>query len=132
MNTNACRFAWIVLGGACVAGPAPQSQAAERGAYAYGDAGAVFTDDIQVREFPGAASGGKLKLDAGGRFSVGGGYRFSDWLLLGGETGVFANEVQGADASVAQLPFLANLELHLPNKSPLVPFIGGVPACRSA
>lgn len=127
MNTTTRPLASLALGGLCLLGLAPGMLAHEEGAYAYGDFGAAFTDDIRVREFPGAASGTKVELRTGGRFSVGGGYRFNEWLLLGGETGVIAHEIRHADASFAQVPLLANLELRLPTRSPIVPFIGGGP-----
>lgn len=101
--------------------------AQEHGIYFNADAGLALTEDSELREAPDAVTGGDIEFDPGVRFSFGGGYRFTEWFSAGGELGIIANDMKGADAIVTQVPFLANLELRLPNKSPLVPFIGGGP-----
>lgn len=102
-------------------------RADEVGPYAGVDLGPAITQDSDLREFPGAAPGHKVKFDPGARLSLGGGYRFTDWFRAGGETGFIINSIDGADAAVSHVPFLAEVEFRLPNPSPIVPFIGGGP-----
>jgi opacity protein-like surface antigen len=101
--------------------------AQEHGIYFNADGGPALTEDAKLKENPGAGGGGDVEFDPGVRFSFGGGYRFTEWFSVGGESGVIVNGIDGADAVVTQAPFLANLELRWPNKSRLVPFIGGGP-----
>lgn len=105
-----------------------RSEAGEdRGIYFNADVGGTVAESTRLKEFPDAPPGGKVKFHPGVRLSMGGGYRFNDWLSVGGETGFLVNGVKGADVSVSQVPILANVEFSMPNKSPLVPFIGGGP-----
>lgn len=90
------------------------------------DIGPALTDDASVREFPGGG-GGDVEFDTGVRMSVGGGFRLTEWFRVGGETGFIMNSIDGADATLTHVPMLANVEFQLPNKTPLVPFIGGGP-----
>ena len=99
----------------------------EAGPYFNADLGPAFTEDTKLKEFPDAVPGGKVRFDPGARLSLGGGWRFNDWLSAGGETGVIANDLSDADGSFSQVPLLANVEFRLPNQSPFVPFIGGGP-----
>jgi opacity protein-like surface antigen len=102
-------------------------RADETGPYFGADLGPALTDDPKLKEFPGAGAGGDVDLDAGVRLSLGGGYRFNHWFRAGGETGFIVHNLDGADASLSYVPFLANVEFCLTNKSRVVPFIGGGP-----
>ena len=97
------------------------------GVYYNADLGGTIIESTSLKEFPDAPPGGKVEFNPGVRLSLGGGFRFNEWLSLGGETGFSFNSIDGADATVSQVPFLANVEFRLPNKTPLVPFFGGGP-----
>ena len=99
----------------------------DHGPYFNADIGVALVDDVKLKEFPGAGPGTKLEFDPGLRLSYGGGYRLKEWLSLGLETGLIASSIKDADAALVQVPLMGNIELRLPNKSPLVPFIGGGP-----
>lgn len=99
----------------------------DHGPYFNVDLGVARVDDVKLKEFPGAGPGTKLEFDPGLRLSYGGGYRLKEWLSLGLESGLIANSIKDADAALVQVPLMGNIELRLPNKSPLVPFIGGGP-----
>ena len=45
----------------------------------------------------------------------------------GGEFGVISHTIKGAEASFAHFPLMANVEFQIPNRSPIVPFLGGGP-----
>src|SRR5262245_14373229 len=76
--------------------------------------GGSVAADTKLREFPNAAPGGKVKFDPGVALDLGGGFRFNDWLLVGGQTGFLVNGIKGADADLTQVPILANVELRFP------------------
>ncbi len=99
----------------------------DHGVYLGVDAGPAIAKDTSLREFPDAPPGGEVEFSTGGRIGLTAGYRFNDWFSLGAETGFIVNEIKGADAALLQAPILAVVEFRLPNKSPVVPFIGGGP-----
>ena len=103
------------------------ARAAEAGPYALVDLGPALTQDADLKEFPGAGSGGKVKFDPGVRMSAGGGYRFAEWFRAGGEMGFIYNDIDGVDGYVSHTPLLGNVEFRLPNRTPIVPFVGGGP-----
>ena len=129
MKSN--RFPYLLMnacaGLALTASSTALAEEKQRGPYVGVDLGPALTEDATVREFPGAGSGGKVEFDTGVRLSAGGGFRFTDWFRAGGETGFILNGIDGADATLTHVPILANVEFQLPNKSPLVPFVGGGP-----
>jgi opacity protein-like surface antigen len=97
------------------------------GPYIGADLGLALTSDARLKEYPGAGGSGDIEFDPGIRLSLGGGWRFADWIRAGGEFGVISHSIDGADASFAHFPLLANLEFQIPNPSPIVPFFGGGP-----
>jgi opacity protein-like surface antigen len=97
------------------------------GPYVGADLGAALTSDTSLKRFPGAAAGSDVEFDTGLRLSLSGGWRFTDWFRAGGEFGFISHSINGADASFAHFPIMANIEFQLPNKSPIVPFFGGGP-----
>src|SRR6187455_3061403 len=101
------------------------ARAAEAGPYGLLDLGPALTEDADLKEFPGLGSGGKVKFDPGVRFSAGGGHRFAEWFRAGGEMGFIYNDIDGADGYVSHTPLLGSVEFRLPNRSPIVPFVGG-------
>jgi len=97
------------------------------GPYVGADLGLALTSDARLKSFPGTGARPDVEFDPGIRLSLGGGWRFSDWIRAGGEFGVISHSIDGADASFAHFPLLANVEFQIPNSSPLVPFFGGGP-----
>jgi len=99
----------------------------KQGPYAGADLGIALTGDTALREFPGAGRGHHVEFDPGVRLSLGGGWSFCEWFRAGGEFGIIGHNIKGADATFSEIPFMAVAEFRLPNKSPIVPFIGGGP-----
>jgi opacity protein-like surface antigen len=97
------------------------------GPYFGADFGVALTQDTKLREFPGASGGGKVEFDPGVRLSLSGGWRVTPWFRGGGEFGFISHTIDGADAAVTHMPLLANVEFQLPNRTRLLPFIGGGP-----
>ena len=97
------------------------------GLYFNADVGGTIAESTALNEFPGAAPGGKVEFNPGMRRSMGGGYRVNDWFSAGGEFGYMFNTFKDSDGYMSQTPMMANVEFRLPNKSPIVPFIGGGP-----
>lgn len=104
------------------------------GFYVGADAGGALTSDTRVKEFFGPVDPGtKVRLDPGVRVGFHGGYKFTDWFGLEGETGVIANQIKsitGADisgqADLANIPFLLNARFELPHgRCPITPYFGG-------
>jgi opacity protein-like surface antigen len=97
------------------------------GLYFNADVGGALVKSTALNEFPDAPPGGKVEFNPGMRLSAGGGYRVNDWFSAGGEMGFIWNSFKDADGYLSHTPFLANVEFRLPNKSQIVPFIGGGP-----
>jgi len=97
------------------------------GLYFNADVGGTLVNSTALNEFPDAPPGGKVEFNPGMRLSAGGGYRVNDWFSAGGELGFMWNTFKDADGYFSQTPLLANIEFRLPNRSPIVPFIGGGP-----
>jgi len=107
--------------------PATSPAGEQSGIYFKADAGGTLAKSTALKEFPDAPPGGSVKFHPGARLSMGGGYRFNDWLSVGGETGFIGNDIKGADATLTQVPMFADVELSLTNRTRLIPFIGGGP-----
>lgn len=97
------------------------------GLYFSADLGGALVESTALNEFPDAPPGGKVEFNPGVRLSAAGGYRVNDWFSAGGEFGVMWNTFKDADGYLSQTPLLANVEFRLPNKSQIVPFVGGGP-----
>jgi len=104
----------------------------KQGPYFSGDLGAALTDDTDLKEYPGLGRGHHVEFDTGVRLSLSGGWRFTEWFRAGGEFGFIAHGIKGADAIFYQCPLMGVVEFQLPNKTPLVPFIGGGPGFSTA
>ncbi len=103
------------------------------GFYFKADLGGNLSQDVDVKEFLGAAVPGyKLELDPGLRAGVGAGYQFVDWASAEVELGFMGNEIKsmtGAthihDAMIGNVPFLVNGKLQYPmGRCPVTPYIG--------
>jgi opacity protein-like surface antigen len=102
--------------------------------YVRGDVGGAVTRDTELKEFFGEplAPGSTVKFHPGFRFGLTAGYQLTDWFAAEFQTGVMANSIDsitGAsrvkDASLSNVPLLVNARFQLPNRTGLVPFIGG-------
>ena len=121
-----------ILGFACAGFALTFALAAQgAGPFVKAEAGPTIMEDVTITEFFGVPQGSKIELDPGFRFAFGGGYAFSDFIAIGGETGFSFNEIddiEGAssegDSSIGNVPLMANLTFKFPNKSRLVPFAG--------
>src|SRR5688572_10283505 len=94
-----------ILGCACIGALtfalAAQGAVQGEGPYVKAEAGPTITDDVTITEFFGVPQGSKIELDPGFRFAFGGGYAFSDFIALGGETGFSYNtidDIEGASS----------------------------------
>ena len=103
------------------------SAAEQQGFYFTADLGPAMTEDTRLGEFPDAVGGGDVEFETGARFVIGGGYRVCDWFSVGAETGYIFHGIEHTDGIFSQVPLLGNIEFRLPNRSPVVPFIGGGP-----
>lgn len=108
-------------------------QAEENRFYLKADIGGTSASDVRLREFFGEAlaPNAELSLDPGVRLGIRAGYGVTDWLAGEIETGVSVNNIESitgatlADGSLANVPFLLNARLHLPEKNRISPYIGG-------
>lgn len=123
------RFGFLKFWAACGVAVAalPVGGEEQPGFYAGADVGGTIAEDRSLKEFPDAPPGGEVELRPGARLSLNGGYRFNRWVSLGLETGLMVNTIKGAEATVSQVPLLANVEFSVPNNSRIEPFIGGGP-----
>jgi opacity protein-like surface antigen len=123
------RFSSVLIPTFCVlAASAPFALADEKqGLYFNADLGGAVAETTALNEFPDAPPGGKVEFNPGVRLSIGSGFRFNEWFSAGAEMGFTVNGFKDADGTFSQAPFLGNVELRLPNKSRIVPFIGGGP-----
>jgi opacity protein-like surface antigen len=108
-------------------GSSPALADERRGLYFNADLGGSLANNVSLNEFPDAPPGGKVELLPGVRFSLGSGYRVNEWFSAGGEFGYNWNLFKDADGYLSQTPFMGNVEFRLPNRSNIVPFIGGGP-----
>jgi opacity protein-like surface antigen len=129
------RISTLIVGFAAVCGVAIASHAqpynaAHTGLYFNVDAGAAFTQDTDFENFPGGVTPGtKIEFNTGFRAGFSGGYMFNPYLGVEGHLGIMESrleEVSGAEmeAYMAQMPFMANVVLQLPNQSIVTPYAG--------
>jgi len=94
--------------------------------------GATAAEDAKLESFFGEPfSGGKVKFDPGFRGAIALGKEFSRYVALEAEGGFHYNSIRsigGADSDngeLYQLPVLGNLVLQFPNRTRIVPVVGG-------
>jgi outer membrane protein len=99
--------------------------------YAKFDMGGGIAEDMDLQQFFGEnVGGGDVKLDAGLRFGMAGGYWVTDWFAPEVEIGTMMNSIDSfggssqVDATLTQVPFLVNAKFQLPNKSIVTPYAG--------
>jgi opacity protein-like surface antigen len=108
-------------------GSSPALADERHGLYFNADLGGSLVNKLSLNEFPDAPPGGRVELHPGVRFGLASGYRVNEWFSAGGEFGYNWNLFKDADGYLSQTPFMGNVEFRLPNKSSIVPFIGGGP-----
>lgn len=101
------------------------AQAGDQRFYVTGNAGVTIAQDVAIKEFFAPVSGVKTDYDPGAFFTVSGGFRCNPWLSVELETGAAGNTFADGDASLVQVPFLANVILHGRDDAVFRPFIGG-------
>src|SRR6266404_329176 len=110
--------------------PVRSAQGPDPGLYFRGGIGPALADETDINEFLGPVSGVKVKYDPGVRVSVAGGYQFCRFFSVELETGVIYNSIKSistspdTDASLAQVPLMANAVFHIPLESRFVPYCG--------
>ena len=101
-----------------------------QGLYFRGGIGPEIAHKTDVKEFFGPISGIKVEYDAGLRISAVGGYQFCRYFSAEVESGILYNSIKSitgspsTDASVANVPLLANAVFHIPLESNFVPYCG--------
>ena len=114
-----------LVGGCCLGLLAWPHTAQGQNFYLNADGGLALADDVEISEFVVPARGTEVKLDPGARFSVAGGYHFNDFVGAQIETGFIYNDIENIDASLAHVPFLADLVLRYERTDfNWIPYIG--------
>ena len=93
--------------------------------YVKADAGPAFVQDLEVH----TGTQKEFKLNAGVRFDLGAGYKFTQCLAAELECGVIWNSVDKYDdrplsSDFYQIPIMINYIYKVPLKGPVEPFIG--------
>jgi opacity protein-like surface antigen len=100
------------------------------GLYFRGGIGPEIAHQTDVKDFFGPTSGIRVKYDPGLRISAAGGYQFCKYFSAELESGILYNSIKSItgspspDASVANVPLLANAVFHIPLESNFVPYCG--------
>lgn len=96
------------------------------------EAGGAIIDDASLNGFAGEpVAGSTVEFDTGFWFGLGLGHEISRFVALEVEGGFQYNQIKSisgatsGDGKLYQVPIMANLVLQYPNKSGLVPMIGG-------
>ena len=128
-------FCAVVLLASLACLPSTRAQVAEAGRfYVHLDLGPSFAEDTEVTQFLGSLRGAEVEFDVGVRLDLAGGYRVTDWFGVEMETGftsLFVDHVNGVsgvdfnDSSFTTVPLLVNVVFQYPNRSRVVPFVGG-------
>jgi len=115
-----------------VALTALQSSAADSPFYVRGSIGPAFVQDAQLEGFfSEPVSNNRIEFDPGIRFDAVGGYQATPWFAAEVEMGFIYGSVKSVegtsddDLGFSQSPIMVNAVFQLPNKTGLVPFIGG-------
>jgi outer membrane protein W len=101
-----------------------------QGFYFRGGIGPAIAHTTDVQEYFGPRSGIKVEYDAGLRISAMGGYQFCKYFSAELESGILYNSVKSisgslvVDASLANVPMVANAVFHIPLASHFVPYCG--------
>src|SRR5438270_2483408 len=99
--------------------------------YVKAGVGPALTENTRLKEFDGPVTGTTVKFYPGFQFRVAAGYFITEWLSTELESGVTYNDIRSisgathVDASLVNVPFLANLVLQCPSRMQFAPYIGG-------
>ncbi len=107
-----------------------EAQGADGRWYLRGDLGTSLLVNPDVTEFLGPVSDTRVDFDPGLRLGLAGGYRIEPWLAIEVEAGALFNSINGigpqsVNASMTQVPLMANLVIQCNNFNRWVPFVGG-------
>ena len=111
-------------------GSALSARAEGEGFYFNGSLGGSFAEKVDVKEFLGALSNVRVKLDPGVHVGAAAGYNFTHWFGVELETGILANNIDklgtsSPDAALSHVPLMANVMLRYDTGSlPVIPYIG--------
>ena len=135
MRTSCRSLIWLAVWS--VAGILPLSSVhgegggdGTQGFYFRGGIGPAIAHKTDLREYFGPRSGIQVEYDAGLRISAMGGYQFCKYFSAELESGIIYNSIKsitgstGIDASLANVPMLANAVFHIPLDSHFVPYCG--------
>ena len=109
---------------------ADSSGAGAQGLYFRGGIGPEIAHKTDVKEFFVPRSGIQVEYDAGLRISAAGGYQFCSYFSAEVESGILYNSIKSitgspsTDASLVNVPLLANAVFHIPLESNFVPYCG--------
>jgi opacity protein-like surface antigen len=100
--------------------------------YFKSDIGGTLTQDTDLKEFFGEnTTGAKVKFNPGFRMGFTGGFLITSWFAVEFETGFMdsgLDTITGGpsfvDATLSNVPFLANARFQLPNRSRFRPYVG--------
>ncbi len=100
----------VILSLSFLLGPNP---ALSQNFYFGADAGVALAEDVDLRHFVVSTRGSKLKLNAGPRLTLAGGYHLNDYVGFQLESGLISNEIKGSDGDMAisHVPILADVVL---------------------
>jgi opacity protein-like surface antigen len=130
MNQKCTR--WMSRAGAAGLLLALSLQAGDKNWYARVDVGGTLINNSDVKDFV-VPTAGKMEFDAGFGFGIAGGYHVTPWLGVELQTGYTLNGVrsintgtgsQSLDATVMQVPLMANVVYECNHCGKFVPFIG--------
>jgi opacity protein-like surface antigen len=105
-----------------------------RGFYVQLDIGGTVAEDVEVKEFLGPLQGVEVEFDPGVRLDLAAGYEVTPWFAVELQTGfsaLFVERLKGLpyvdvnNSSFSTVPMLVNVRFQYPNKSRLVPYVGG-------
>src|SRR6266496_747444 len=123
-------LSWWSVAGFLAMSPVRADNGGAQGVYFRGGLGPAVAHDTDVNEFFGSLSGVKVRYDTGFRLSAAGGFQFCRYFSAELESGVIYNSIKSitgstsTDASLANVPLLANAIFHIPLESNFVPYCG--------
>ncbi len=123
-------LSWWSVAGFLAMSPVRADNGGAQGVYFRGGLGPAVAHDTDVNEFFGSLSGVKVRYDTGFRLSAAGGFQFCRYFSAELESGVIYNSIKSitgspsTDASLSNVPLMANAVFHIPLESNFVPYCG--------
>jgi opacity protein-like surface antigen len=104
----------------------------EKNMYVTYAAGAVFQQDVNVRQSTG--NDARVSFNPGARADIGLGYNFNNWFSANVSGGFIWNTINdfggvplstlGQSVNIYSIPILTGITLKLPNRTHFIPFVG--------